>query len=278
MAVRIAEVAGAAGIVGLIYAGYRRLSARSRELERQLALRSSELAQRTEELAAAHRRIEEASLADPLTGLGNRRFLARSIGADLEIAARRHEAGAGAAEANLVFLLIDLDHFKGVNETGGQAAGDAVLAAVAETLRATFRPSDHLVRWGGEEFLVVARFVDSAEAPALAERLRAAVAEHAFELPDGSRIERTCSIGFASYPVSPLHPREVGWEPVVEAADRALAAAKRSGRDGWVGVVAAGPEDPAGRVARFRSDPAGTVERGEVRVLASPRFETVQWD
>src|SRR6185436_11380435 len=129
-------------------------------------------------------RIEEASLTDALTGLRNRRYLEQTIGADLAIASR-------AAGEDLVFLLVDLDHFKLVNDTYGHDAGDAVLVQVGTILRAFFRTSDSAVRWGGEEFLVVVRFVDRTHAGELAEKLRFAVESHRFALPDGRTITRT---------------------------------------------------------------------------------------
>lgn len=201
--------------LALAYALYRLRVRRLKERERQLERLVRE---RTLELAVAYERIEQASLTDPLTQLGNRRFLEQTLTADAEMASRRGE--------DLVFLLVDLDHFKSVNDTHGHAAGDAVLVQTAGVLRAVFRASDHLVRWGGEEFLVVARFVDRERGPELAEKLRAAVEAHEFALPDGTLLRRTCSIGVAAYPSS-----QHTWEQVVDLADHALYEAKRSGRN-----------------------------------------------
>jgi diguanylate cyclase (GGDEF)-like protein len=138
-----------------------------------------------------------------------------------------------------VFFVLDVDHFKRVNDTFGHAAGDHVLAQVARALQAGSRASDVVARWGGEEFLVVSRFVDRRQAPATAERIRAAVAAHATRLPDGRTVRVTCSIGFAALPGPPETPFD--WEQAVALADRASYAAKRAGRDGWVGY-AAGPD------------------------------------
>jgi len=200
--------------IALAYAVYRlrvrALEARGRKLEQLVR-------ERTTELQAAYVRIEEASLTDPLTGLRNRRFLEQTIRNDVEMAVRKNE--------DLVFLLVDLDHFKTVNDTYGHAAGDAVLVQTATVLRATFRASDYIVRWGGEEFLVVARFVDRRDARELAEKLRVAVAEHDFVLPDGTTVRRTCSVGVASF------PSVLSWEQTVAQADEALYEAKRGGRN-----------------------------------------------
>jgi hypothetical protein len=95
----------------------------------------------------------------------------------------------------------------------------------------TFRASDYVVRWGGEEFLIIIRFVDRAAAPELAEKLRAAIAAHPFPLPDGTTLRRTCSIGYATWRMQHLT-----WEQVLDRADAALYAAKRGGRDACVGA------------------------------------------
>ncbi len=162
------------------------------------------------------------------------------IAEDVELPARRREApGATGADSDLVFFLVDLDKFKSVNDTYGHAAGDAILVSVAGLLREAFRSSDHLVRWGGEEFLVVARFVHRENAEAMAEKLRSAVERHAFPLPNGETLARTCSVGFASFPFVPTRPRGASWTDVVALADAALYAAKASGRNRWIGVEAA---------------------------------------
>jgi diguanylate cyclase (GGDEF)-like protein len=216
-------------------------------------------------LAEAYARIEEASLTDQLTQLRNRRFLEQALGSDLEIAARRHEDGrAGDGEADLVFLLLDLDHFKSVNDSHGHAAGDAVLIQAAALLRSVFRASDHVVRWGGEEFLVVARFVDRKEAPALAEKIRAAIEAHDFRLDDGTPLKQTCSIGFAAYPFSTKRPRAVAWQEIVDIADLGLYTAKRSGRNRWVGMEAGDTENPEEAMQRFRENPDALLRRHPV--------------
>ncbi|HEV7768138.1 MAG TPA: two-component regulator propeller domain-containing protein [Thermoanaerobaculia bacterium] len=198
----------------LLYGAYRlrvrQLRARERALEGLVQRRTEQL--------------EQASLTDPLTGLRNRRYLEQTIDADLEIAAR------GGVERDLVILMIDLDHFKSVNDQYGHAAGDAVLVKLAQLLLRTFRASDAVVRWGGEEFLIVVRFVDRACAAELAEKLRSAVEDHPFVLPDGTTIQRTCSIGFAAWPLQGL-----SWERAVDLADAALYRAKNGGRNAWAG-------------------------------------------
>ena len=185
--------------------------------------------------------LEESSLTDPLTGLRNRRFLTERIEADVALALRHYDAHLQRGDrlpvdADLVFFLIDIDHFKRVNDLHRHAGGDAVLRQMRARLTQVFRESDYLVRWGGEEFLVLARSTARAHAPVLAERIRAAVAEAPFMLDDGSLLRCTCSLGYAAFPLAPRHPRRHDWATVLDLADSALYAAKQRGRNGWLGV------------------------------------------
>jgi diguanylate cyclase (GGDEF)-like protein len=214
----------ALAIVALIYLLYR---FRIRRLRARQAALELLVAERTRELSVAYARIEQASLTDPLTQLRNRRYLEQTIDADLELAKRSGD--------NLVVLLADLDHFKTVNDTYGHLAGDAVLIDLARLLRQSVRASDVVLRWGGEEFLILLRFVSREVGPELAEKIRSTVAAHEFRLPDGTTIGRTLSIGIAVWPAGDL-----SFDRVVDQADAALYEAKRSGRNRW---VAAGLND-----------------------------------
>ncbi|PZP33769.1 MAG: hypothetical protein DI603_06665 [Roseateles depolymerans] len=197
-----------------------------RRRERHLLARQHELERHVRERTQA---LEEVSLTDPLTGLRNRRYLLDRIDADCAAACRR----AGQPDADLLFFLIDLDHFKQLNDRHGHAAGDAVLSGLRARLEHTFRTGDALVRWGGEELLVLARDMDRHHAAELAERLRASIADTPFDTPVGP-LQVTCSIGFAAYPARPEHPEAWTWQAVLAAADRALYAAKHAGRNRWV--------------------------------------------
>ncbi|NCT84229.1 MAG: diguanylate cyclase [Comamonadaceae bacterium] len=223
------------GIYGLVQWRTRELERRQVELERRVQ-------ERTAELKALSEALKESSLSDPLTGLHNRRYLTQHIDADVAVALRRHAVDAQRSDnADLVFMLVDVDHFKQVNDRHGHAAGDAVLVQMRERLREVCRDSDHIVRWGGEEFLVVARDGSREHAADLAERLRRAVAGRPFELPDGQPLTRSCSIGFACFPLSAAHPQALDWSAILNVADAALYEAKHGGRDRWVGVVSAAP-------------------------------------
>ena len=201
--------------------------------------------------AFAARLAERLSVTDALTGLKNRRYVHQTIGADVAGSLRRHRAalaaGGAPRDADLVFFLVDIDGFKSVNDAHGHAAGDLVLAAASRRLEAACRQSDVVARWGGEEFLVLARFTERTQAAAQAERLRRTIEEGPFILEDGRAISITCSIGFAAFPFARREPEALGWEQIVAIADHAAYAAKRHGRNAWVGLGLTGDVMPAGK-------------------------------
>ena len=228
--------------------------------------------------------LEEASITDPLTGLRNRRFLLQHIDYETESVLRRYaeERAASRAGSNnsvqsdadsatgidLLFFMIDLDHFKSINDTYGHAAGDMLLMQMRERLEEVFRDTDYIVRWGGEEFLIVARSSDRNQAAALAERAHAAVSSREFDIGDGVRLPRSCSIGFACYPFLPHHADLLSWSQVVELADQCLYMAKRRGRNGWVGLYGTEAANPEGIFQRLMRNLKQTVDAGEVRLVA----------
>jgi diguanylate cyclase (GGDEF)-like protein len=224
-----------------------------------LSATQAQLLEKNVELEHAYKALEDVSLTDQLTGLRNRRFFLQHVDADVGLSLRRYDdplrTGAHERESSpgrdLVFFMVDLDHFKEVNDRHGHASGDAVLVQMQERLREVFRESDYLIRWGGEEFLVLARATHRDDAKVVAERIRAAVANRDFELPDGTRLHKTCSIGFACFPFVPAQPRLLPWSEVVELADQGLYLAKRSGRDAWAGIYSTPVTRPDGIFARL---------------------------
>ena len=217
-------------------AGILRLRVQRNERELRSIVRD-----RTRELSEANAKLEEMSVTDPLTGLRNRRFLAQHL--EFEVAAALRRAG-DAPDADLLFFLIDLDHFKIINDTHGHNAGDLVLMQMRDRLQEVFRESDFLVRWGGEEFLAVTRSSRRYDAAEIAERVRRAVAGRPFALERGQCVETSCSIGFAAFPFVPYAPYALSWMQVVALADRALYLAKERGRNTWVGASASNRVDP----------------------------------
>jgi len=133
-------------------------------------------------------------------------------------------------------LMVDVDHFKRVNDHYGHAAGDRVLVEVARRLGAAMRGDDLVARWGGEEFLVFAPNVDGAELDQLAERVRVAMDQAPVVLDNGTAIATTVSIGYAAFPLPASHV-PVTWEQAVNLADLSLYTAKNQGRNCAVGIV-----------------------------------------
>jgi len=181
---------------------------------------------------------------DPLTGLYNRRYLVEQA-PRLWRQARRDGTRVAA-------MVLDLDHFKRLNDAHGHAAGDAVLRAVAESLTATVRPADVLARTGGEELVVIGLVSDLDEASRLAERLRRAVA--ATNTDDGHGV--TASVGIALIrPVDGEDAADALWR-LIDRADVAMYEAKQAGRDRVASVwvpQARTPQDDASRPVRGTS-------------------------
>ncbi|MFC5435105.1 diguanylate cyclase [Rhodanobacter umsongensis] len=251
---------------------------RSASLRRRNRTLADLVAQRTSELQAAMLALSEQSITDPLTGLKNRRYLLDHIDRDIAVVERQYssataEQAPSEGNTDITFLMVDIDHFKEVNDTYGHAAGDRVLEQMRDILLAAARESDTPIRWGGEEFLIVARFTMPCSGALLAERLRAMVAAHPFELGDGRVIHRTCSIGFAGYPFFAKAPRRLNWEQVVSLADECLYAAKRRGRNAWAGVKA-GDTIPDDLSAALSESIRIAPRPGELCVLLSPSAST----
>lgn len=212
--------------------------------------------------------LEEASLTDPLTGLRNRRYFSATIESDVSQALRSHADSHDAHTRDLVFYLIDADNFKEVNDRYGHDVGDKVLLEMARRLSSSIRHSDVLVRWGGEEFLIVSRYTNRSEAELLAQRVLSAVADTPFAVgASGETIRRTCSMGWAAFPWFPDSPRAVTYEEVLTLADRGLHQAKQAGKNRAVGMLPAAGKLPSTKVEGLHS--AGL--QVDVLAVAGPR-------
>lgn len=194
--------------------------------KRALVLLEAEVAARTKELAEQNEKLKALSFTDSLTGLHNRHYFFSYIDELLPKLTAEHD---------LVFALIDIDHFKSINDTYGHAAGDQVLEEFANILRSQFREDDLITRWGGEEFLVLIPNATSKQLPPLMERVRHAVASHTF-LSGAKGRQVTCSMGYAQLSLSGQTALDKNWEWVVELADTCLYIAKETRRNAWVGA------------------------------------------
>jgi len=257
------------------------LGSATQETAERFHRQTVERQRKVEELKKAYRALEEVSFTDPLTGIWNRRFLNQHIDADAALALRHYESWQKTPGAtlptgiDLVFIMVDIDHFKAVNDQYGHAVGDQLIVQIKDRLKEVFRESDYLIRWGGEEFLAVARGVNRADAEIIAERVCAAVRDREFEMEGGVRLKKTCSVGFACFPFLPNHPRLLSWAQTVELADQALYIAKHGGRDAWAGLLCTERTRPEEVLRRLAQATAQAVEDGELLLKTSLK-ETVQ--
>jgi diguanylate cyclase (GGDEF)-like protein len=183
------------------------------------------------------RRLEDMALRDPLTGLRNRRYLHEFMQEETPRVLRRWLLPDCADRRSISLILVDLDFFKHVNDEYGHAAGDAVLLQVARLLKEIVRKPDLVVRWGGEEFVILALDSDRTAPPLIAVRVHEQMANHNFVLPGGQMIRQTCSVGYALYPFHPERPEGLAWEQVFRLADEGLYGAKGEGRNRLRGLL-----------------------------------------
>ena len=162
-------------------------------------------------------RLRESALRDPMTGLHNRRFLQEYVDTLISYTDRNKSAFS--------ILMADLDYFKQVNDTYGHEAGDATLKTLAKVLKESVRASDLVIRYGGEEFLILLRDTVAEDGSMVAEKIRGAVEQTRIEVPGGV-LKKTLSLGVAGYPEDSKN----FWQ-VVKYADVALYRAKEAGRN-----------------------------------------------
>ncbi len=175
--------------------------------------------------------LKQQSSRDPLTSLYNRRHFQEFM--RTSVVEKRGVAGSAEEIVGALFLL-DVDHFKHVNDTYGHAAGDAVLTMISENLRVILRETDMIVRWGGEEFLAFLPAVPRSGVEDVARRLLAGISSQTIAYQE-HRISVNVSIGFAPFPLSPGE-HALPWERAVNLVDMALYMAKGHGRNRAYGV------------------------------------------
>ncbi len=247
------------------------VNARVHGLNRQKKKLEVVVQARTNEIAEKNRELAQLSITDPLTGLKNRRFLDETIREDMSIIQREtHNVRAGLKPyddkaATLGVFMIDVDHFKRVNDIHGHEAGDAVIVEIARRLQSMMRQSDSVARWGGEEFLIITRQSRRADAYPLAERIRQTIELTAFAVPAGPHIKKTVSIGFCHYPFLCQDEEMLNWHQVVAMADTALYLAKHNGRNLVIGIEP-GPIPFHGAGQELLADLAAAAKKGYIEM------------
>ncbi|MGA2098137.1 MAG: diguanylate cyclase [Candidatus Acidiferrum sp.] len=246
-----------------VFAMYALVNYRTRKLQNERLRLEEAVAERSEALAKANRELEEMSLTDPLTAARNRRFFQATIVSDVSQAIRAYSSpdpNKSPRNRDIVFYLIDADHFKEINDRFGHDAGDQMLIDLTARISSAIRYSDVLVRWGGEEFLVVSRFCERKEAATLAARVLSAVSSEPFKIKGaGISLHRTVSIGWAAFPWNVDSPVDLDYEEVLALADRAMYRAKNAGRNQAIGAL---PPQSA-------SEPHTSVPRGDSEARVS---------
>ncbi|MCJ7589676.1 MAG: diguanylate cyclase [Candidatus Aminicenantes bacterium] len=202
----------------------RQLTRNKEELEKLVSLRTQEL--------------KETSLNDPLTGLRNRRFISEVLSSDLEAFISykayilENKAERRKIPDNIVFgvFMLDIDYFKDVNDVYGHDAGDQLLVHIAGLLKASVRADDVILRFGGDEFLIILKNTDSSYLQMFARRIKERITTADITVAD-QVIKTTCSIGYVQYPFYALWPKLFSFEKTVQVADWGLYHAKHNGRN-----------------------------------------------
>lgn len=224
------------------------------------------------EIAHSSQKLREDSYTDLLTGSKNRRYLTATIEADARRVVQGYSAETnsfGKRNPDLVFYLIDCDYFKEVNDQYGHETGDRLLVEIARQISSAIRHSDVLIRWGGDEFLVVSRYTNREEANILAERVLEAVGSEPSPLQGGRRLRCTCSIGWAVFPWFVREPEAVDYTEVLRLADCALYDAKKAGKNQAIGMLPTREQSlPFGGTTTFGKD-ARLTEQLAARALTT---------
>jgi diguanylate cyclase (GGDEF)-like protein len=213
-----------------------------RRLKEDIENKEQQLRWNSVELQRKNLELQQASLTDALTGMWNRRYLEEVLGSEVSQTLRNYHREEDAAnpltnQRELVFIMVDVDFFKHVNDDFGHSVGDELLRKFAERLSQVMRKSDVLIRWGGEEFLVLSRSASTSGAPVFCQRILEVIASEPFVLGKDIRIRKTCSIGWASYPWIGSDVEALSADEVIELADSALYLAKSSGRNQSIGFL-----------------------------------------
>ncbi|MDP4180019.1 MAG: AAA family ATPase [Bacillota bacterium] len=195
--------------------------------------------ERTIQLNDANEKLKELSLHDPLTSLHNRRYVfeftnnkIRQFVQNRIISLNKNEKRQLSIEGNVIgVFLIDIDHFKDVNDTYGHLAGDNVLISISNVLKNMIRAEDILARWGGEEFLIILYNTKLEYLEKFSREVLEKIKETAIEVAENETIHKTCSLGYVEMPLDITNPYLLNLEQVINISDYALYCAKENGRN-----------------------------------------------
>ena len=238
--------------------------------------------EKTAELRMKNNTLKEAVMKDPLTGLMNRRYMfeveERKIRRFIESRERKMHLldNRNVIEKNDVvygIIMMDIDHFKRVNDIYGHDAGDVVLKGIADIMQDSVRADDILIRWGGEEFLIVLKNIPVKTMIDVAKKIRKAIEMHPFDTQNGASVWVTASMGVVFLPFFNSDPKLLTFENVVTIADLALYNSKENGRDMATLVV------PGTNLPKTADDINGMLSSGEfAAVNGFYTFEKIEPD
>ena len=248
-----------------------------KELEAQVNSRTKELQEQNRELEELSKQLEKASYTDQLTGLNNRRYLHQIM--ESEMAALDRQLKEKPTDSDmpvtqdlspgLSIIMIDLDGFKQINDVYGHHAGDLALIQVRDILQKCCRKSDSIIRWGGDEFVVVGRHSSRLGAEKYAERMRHELADHQYQVGGGHVARLSGSIGVTMIPFIPNNISTLQWEQVMNVADQAAYLAKENGRNAWVGLYGSRRITSDDIFERMKTDLESLIKQGLVEVTTS---------
>ncbi|WP_333608210.1 diguanylate cyclase [Arsukibacterium sp.] len=214
------------GLFSVVYFLYRyrlqRMARQQAQLEMMVARRTHELDKANQQLAALNEQLQQLSITDALTGLNNRHYLQQVLKAVL--------AGAQRHGRPLQCILLDLDNFKQVNDLLGHQQGDELLKQMAALLKRLTRQSDHVIRWGGEEFLVIQEPTE--QSSSFLPRLQQAILAEQWQGLDSLPFNISISAGVVEHPLPGW-----SWAQSLALADKALYLVKQHGKNGWLKIT-----------------------------------------
>ncbi|QBE61955.1 tetratricopeptide repeat-containing diguanylate cyclase [Pseudoduganella lutea] len=217
------------------------------------------------QLRELNTKLEYHAERDALTGLYNRRSFVEKMRADTAVTpVERRRADAPASD---IYMILDIDHFKRVNDTHGHGAGDQVLVEVAQRLQQAVRAGDTVLRWGGEEFVIHFRGKQGAPAAMLGARILAAIGGAPIQAGSVA-LDITASAGLIELPLAGVPPSTLDWERAIALADMALYRAKSAGRNQCCHVIGLANEADAGHLAEL--EPVQALALLETTTIAGP--------
>ena len=209
-----------------------------------LSIENKVLAEKTrnlnEKLKFSNANLKSLSYKDTLTNISNRRFLTEMLtpeierfGYSLQRSIGDHHLNSSSKDANLIYgvFIIDIDHFKRVNDTWGHKCGDEMIIQFVNVIKSLIRKEDVLCRWGGEEFVVILKRTEPDYIHIFAQKLMHSIRSTTFNLSDSVTINKTCSVGYSKFPFLDNLPSALSLDQTIELADQALYHAKENGRN-----------------------------------------------